>query len=181
MRIPLPATALICLLCAACAVPGPAQRSPLDTDDAPPQQAPESAASSAPTIGTDLVIAAMTYLDRPYRMGGHSADTGFDCSGFTRHVFGQVLGLELPRSAEEQALAPMLQTVSSRSALQAGDLVFFDTQHRAFSHVGIYLGDGRFIHAPRTGAHVRIERLSTSYWSSRYTGARRALVAQATP
>ncbi|HET7525054.1 MAG TPA: C40 family peptidase [Burkholderiaceae bacterium] len=123
----------------------------------------------------------MTFLDRPYQTGGQSAETGFDCSGFTRHVFGQALGIELPRSAEEQAAAPMLRPVSPRGALQAGDLVFFNTQQRPFSHVGIYLGDGRFIHAPRTGAQVRIESLNASYWSRRYTGGRRVPVALATP
>jgi len=176
------ATLLVsCLLCA-CATRGPAPSATgAGETQLQPVQPAVPAPSPTPVAGGNLVISAMTFLDRPYQAGGQSADTGFDCSGFTRHVFVQALGIELPRSAEEQAAAPMLRPVSSRSALQAGDLVFFNTQQRTFSHVGIYLGDGRFIHAPRTGAQVRIESMSASYWSRRYTGARRALVAQAAP
>ena len=120
----------------------------------------------------DLVIAALNYLDRPYRTGGQSSDTGFDCSGFTRHLFGQALGIELPRRVDEQAHASALSAVPS-NALRAGDLVFFNTLKRTFSHVGIYLGNGRFIHAPRSGAQIRIESLSAAYWARRFTGARR--------
>ena len=123
----------------------------------------------------DLVIAAMNFLDRPYHRGGESVDTGFDCSGFTRHLFGQSLGIELPRRVDEQAHHRALSPVR-RDALRAGDLVFFNTLRRTFSHVGIYLGDGRFIHAPRSGAQIRVESLSTSYWARRFTGARRAVL-----
>jgi cell wall-associated NlpC family hydrolase len=123
----------------------------------------------------DLVIAALNFLDRPYRSGGQSADTGFDCSGFTRHLFGQTLGIELPRRVDDQAHDRSLSRVP-REALRAGDLVFFNTLRRTFSHVGVYVGDGRFIHAPRSGARVRLERLDSDYWARRYTGARRAAV-----
>jgi cell wall-associated NlpC family hydrolase len=123
----------------------------------------------------ELVIAAMNFLDRPYRTGGDSVDTGFDCSGFTRHLFDRTLGVELPRRADDQAHDRALSQVS-RDALRPGDLVFFNTLRRTFSHVGIYVGDGRFIHAPRSGAQIRVESLSASYWSRRFTGARRALV-----
>jgi cell wall-associated NlpC family hydrolase len=122
----------------------------------------------------ELVIAAMNFLDRPYRRGGDSVD-GFDCSGFTRHVFDQTLGIELPRTADDQAHDRALSPVT-RDALRPGDLVFFNTLRRTFSHVGIYVGDGRFIHAPRSGAQIRVENMSASYWSRRFTGARRALV-----
>ena len=131
--------------------------------------------------GADVVIAAMNFLDRPYRRGGDSVEAGFDCSGFTRHLFGQTLGIELPRRADEQAHDRALSAVR-RDALRAGDLVFFNTLRRTFSHVGIYLGDGRFIHAPRSGAQIRVESLSNAYWSRRFTGARRAVpVAQSAP
>jgi cell wall-associated NlpC family hydrolase len=123
---------------------------------------------------SQLVIAAMNFLDRPYRAGGQAVDTGFDCSGFTRHLFEQTLGVQLPRRVDDQARARELARVP-RSALQAGDLVFFNTLRRTFSHVGIYLGDGRFIHAPRTGGQIRIEDMGSDYWSRRYTGARRAV------
>ena len=132
------------------------------------------ARAPARDAAAELVIAAMNFLDRPYRSGGQSVDTGFDCSGFTRHLFGQTLGIELPRRVDEQAHDRALSQVP-RDALRAGDLVFFNTLRRTFSHVGIYLGDGRFIHAPRSGAQIRVESLSGSYWSRRFTGARRAV------
>jgi cell wall-associated NlpC family hydrolase len=131
-----------------------------------------SARSPQRDATSDLVIAAMNFLDRPYRTGGQSSETGFDCSGFTRHLFGQTLGIQLPRRVDEQAHASTLNAVP-REALQAGDLVFFNTLKRTFSHVGIYVGNGRFIHAPRSGAQIRIESLSAAYWASRFTGARR--------
>jgi cell wall-associated NlpC family hydrolase len=121
----------------------------------------------------ELVIAAMNFLDRPYRAGGHSVETGFDCSGFTRHLFSQTLGIDLPRRVDDQAHDRALSQVS-RDALRAGDLVFFNTLRRTFSHVGLYIGDGRFIHAPRSGARVRLESLTSAYWARRFTGARRA-------
>ena len=167
------------LLLGACATHGPAGRSAATS--APPRPALPPTEAPAPFAAGDLLIAAMTLLDRPYQAGGVSADTGFDCSGFTRHVFGQALGIELPRSVQEQAQAPMLRPVPAHDALQAGDLVFFNTQQRTFSHVGIYLGDGRFIHAPRTGAQIRTESMAAAYWSRRYTGARRAAAIDANP
>jgi cell wall-associated NlpC family hydrolase len=128
----------------------------------------------------DVVFTAMAFLDTPYRLGGTSAEQGFDCSGFTRHVFAQTLGLPLPRRAEEQAQSRQLQGVE-RASLAPGDLVFFNTLQRPFSHVGIYLGDGRFIHAPRTGAAVRVEDMRGRYWSPRFDGARRVALAAAAP
>ena len=118
-----------------------------------------------------VVVAAMNFLGVPYRRGGNDEE-GFDCSGFTRHLFEARLGLVLPRRAEEQAHAPGLVKVP-RSELQPGDLVFFNTLRRTFSHVGIYIGEGRFIHAPRPGAQVRLESMQVAYWSKRFTGARR--------
>ena len=123
-----------------------------------------------------MVVAAMDFVGVRYRRGGTSAETGFDCSGFTRHVFEMSLGLVLPRRADEQAAAPGLVAVR-REDLQPGDLVFFNTLKRSFSHVGIYIGDNRFIHAPRTGKVVRTEDMSFAYWAKRFTGARRAAAA----
>lgn len=137
--------------------------------------APIAAAMPPRDAAADVVIAAMNFLDRPYQRGGASVDTGFDCSGFTRHLFAQTLGIELPRRVDEQAHHLALSPVR-RDALRAGDLVFFNTLRRNFSHVGIYLGDGRFIHAPRSGAQIRVESLSTAYWARRFTGARRAVL-----
>ena len=100
-----------------------------------------------------------------YRRGGASIDTGFDCSGFTRHVFEMSLGLVLPRRVDDQATAPGLVTVR-REDLRPGDLVFFNTLRRTFSHVGIYVGDNRFIHSPRSGRSIRTEDMSFAYWTS---------------
>ena len=119
-----------------------------------------------------LVDSAMNFLGVRYKLGGNSAETGFDCSGFTRYVFENSLGRVLPHRADEQANAPELAKVDKKD-LKPGDLVFFDTMRRTFSHVGIYLGDGKFIHSPRTGESVRIEDINISYWARHFTGARR--------
>jgi len=119
---------------------------------------------------SELVITAMGSLGVPYRRGGNSAETGFDCSGFVRAMYEQTVGLILPRRANEQAAAT--QTIDKQD-LQPGDLVFFNTMRRAFSHVGIYVGDGKFIHSPKPGAQVRVEDMGVSYWARRFDGARR--------
>ena len=119
---------------------------------------------------SELVVNAMTFLGVPYRRGGTSSDTGFDCSGFVRAIFEQTAGLVLPRRAKEQAATS--QKID-RSDLQPGDLVFFNTMRRAFSHVGIYVGEGKFIHSPRAGGEVRVEDMGMSYWNRRFDGARR--------
>lgn len=120
-----------------------------------------------------LVLTAMGFLGVPYRWGGNGPEEGFDCSGFTRHVFERSIGLLLPRRSDEQASASGLVRIA-RDQLQPGDLVFFNTLRRTFSHVGIYIGDGKFVHAPRTGTQVRVEDMRTAYWERRFTGARRA-------
>jgi len=122
---------------------------------------------------SDMVLTAMNFLGVPYRRGGNSADEGFDCSGFTRHIFEMSLGLVLPRRVDEQAGARGLVSVA-KEELKPGDLVFFNTLKRTFSHVGIYVGDGKFIHSPRTGSQVRVEDMRYAYWQKRFTGARRA-------
>ena len=122
---------------------------------------------------SDMVVSAMNFIGVRYRRGGTSAETGFDCSGFTRHVFETSLGLVLPRRADEQAAMPRLVRVQ-RDELQPGDLVFFNTMRRTFSHVGIYIGDNRFVHAPSHGKDVRTDDMSFAYWAKRFTGARRA-------
>lgn len=106
----------------------------------------------------------------PYKYGGSSPDTGFDCSGFVSHVFKRSLGISLPRTAEQ--IGRQGQPVRL-AQLRVGDLVFYDTNSRAFSHVGIFLGDDRFIHAPSSGGSVRIEDMGLPYWRKHYSGARR--------
>jgi cell wall-associated NlpC family hydrolase len=127
----------------------------------------------ATDVASDLVLSAMNFLGVPYRMGGTSASTGFDCSGFTRHVFERSLGMMLPRRASEQANSPALIPVKGNE-LKPGDLVFFNTLRHTFSHVGIYIGDGKFIHSPRAGGQVRVEDMRQAYWQQRFDGARRA-------
>nr|WP_310734325.1 C40 family peptidase [Ideonella livida] len=122
---------------------------------------------------SQLVLTAMDFIGVRYRRGGNSADAGFDCSGFTRHIFENSIGLVLPRRAAEQANAPGLLSIPLED-LKPGDLVFFNTLRATFSHVGIYIGDGKFIHAPRTGAAVRVEDMRDAYWAKRFNGARRA-------
>ena len=119
---------------------------------------------------SELVINAMGFLGVPYHRGGTSLETGFDCSGFVRAMYQQTVGLILPRSADQQAAAT--QTID-RSDLRPGDLVFFNTMRRAFSHVGIYIGDNKFIHSPRSGSEVRVEDMRMGYWQTRFNGARR--------
>jgi cell wall-associated NlpC family hydrolase len=118
----------------------------------------------------DLVGTAIGFLGIPYLRGGNSAETGFDCSGFVRAIYKETIGLVLPRSADQQANAT--QKID-RSELKPGDLVFFNTMKRTFSHVGIYLGEGKFIHSPRSGSSVRIEDMRIPYWNVRFDGARR--------
>jgi cell wall-associated NlpC family hydrolase len=122
---------------------------------------------------SDMVVSAMNFIGVRYRRGGNTAETGFDCSGFTRYVFENSLGLVLPRRADEQAAMPGLVKVE-KSDLKPGDLVFFNTMRRTFSHVGIYIGDNRFVHAPSHGKDVRTDDMSFAYWAKRFTGARRA-------
>ncbi len=119
---------------------------------------------------TGMVIQAMGLLGVPYRRGGNTESTGFDCSGFVRHLYERSVGRLLPRRAEEQARATQ---VIDKEELKPGDLVFFNTMRRAFSHVGIYVGDGQFIHSPRAGHSVRVEDMRSAYWQKRFNGARR--------
>ncbi|MCD6662100.1 MAG: C40 family peptidase [Comamonas sp.] len=121
---------------------------------------------------SDLVSTAMGFLGVPYRRGGTSAETGFDCSGFVRNIFEQTRGLVLPRKAADQARST--EKIDKKD-LQPGDLVFFNTMRRTFSHVGIYIGDGKFIHSPRSGLRVRVEDMQESYWKKRFNGARRVV------
>ena len=117
-----------------------------------------------------LVMQAMGFLGVPYRYGGNSAETGLDCSGLVRLVFEQSVGKVLPRRTADQVDATV--AIDTRD-LRPGDLVFFNTMRRAFSHVGIYVGDGKFIHAPSSGGKVRVEDMRNRYWTTRFNGARR--------
>jgi cell wall-associated NlpC family hydrolase len=119
---------------------------------------------------TQLITRAMDLLGVPYKRGGTNEISGFDCSGFVRHLYEKSVGQLLPRRAEEQARAT---EIIKQDELKPGDLVFFNTMRRAFSHVGIYMGDGKFIHSPRAGKSVRVEDMREAYWQKRFNGARR--------
>lgn len=121
---------------------------------------------------SNVAMQALAYLGTPYRTGGLSPRTGFDCSGLVAYVYREGAGLTLPRNTLDLS---QLGEPIQRDALRAGDLVFYNTQRRAFSHVGIYLGEGRFIHAPSSGGEVRVDNLRADYWVRRYSGARRVI------
>ena len=118
----------------------------------------------------NVIINALSLSGIKYKFGGHSPETGFDCSGFVRYVFSQATNLTLPPTA--RAIAQIGKAVKKED-LQPGDLVFFNTLKTAFSHVGIYIGDNKFIHAPRSGKAVRVESLKEKYWDSRFNGGQR--------
>ena len=113
---------------------------------------------------------ALELIGIRYKWGGSSPATGLDCSGLVRYVFQKVTGMTLPRTAKDMSRVGEQVAVPD---LRPGDLVFFDTRHFAFSHVGIYLGDNRFVHAPRQGRDVEVATLDSSFWQKRFNGARR--------
>jgi cell wall-associated NlpC family hydrolase len=137
------------------------------------------AASSLPpeALAAELVVRSLSLVDTPYRYGGRTP-AGFDCSGFVGYVFAESGGGSLPRRTEEMW---RIGERVGRSELAVGDLVFFNTLGRRFSHVGIYIGDGVFVHAPARGGRVRAERLTDTYWEAHYNGARRMAALQAGP
>lgn len=131
-----------------------------------------NAASNAWRTAEDLTASALDLIGIRYRWGGTSPETGLDCSGLVQFVFQQVTGVTLPRSAKEMS---RLGDKVALADLKPGDLVFFNTRRFAFSHVGIYVGDNRFIHAPRRGREVEIATIDAGYWQKHFDGARRLI------
>ena len=184
--------ATACLVLAGCATQGEAQRYAADSSDINDfplvgdrslRQQYLASVSSDPLgaylASNDLVnrphtrglaTTALNYLGIKYSFGGNTPSQGFDCSGLVRYAAEKSLGLKLPRRSAE--IARLGESIK-RTELERGDLVFFNTLGQRFSHVGIYLGDGKFVHAPRSGAKVRVESMNISYWQKRYNGARR--------
>lgn len=162
--------ALLAVSCAVQAAPDAASKSSKDDIGQFLIDKGLSAKSQVEQTASNIVVSAMGFLGLPYKRGGNSFETGFDCSGFVKALYEQSIGKILPRSAAEQAAQT---TQISKDELQPGDLVFFNTMRRAFSHVGIYVGEGKFIHSPKPGAQVRIEDMNVRYWNTRYNGARR--------
>ena len=145
------------------APPGPAGLRSERRADLPPTEA---------SLPAEVIVRALSLMGIGYRWGGNIPETGMDCSGFVRHVFHEAAGLILPRKSEDMSRA----TISvGRDFLLPGDLVFFNTQRRGYSHVGIYLGDDKFVHAPAKGKPIRIDSMRERYWVGRYDGARRVM------
>jgi len=131
---------------------------------------PENPTSNWANTAQEILMDALSLTGTQYKFGGKSPETGFDCSGFVRYVFQQAASMTLPHSA--RAISQLGQSVAIDD-LQPGDLVFFNTLKSAFSHVGIYMGNNRFIHAPSSGGGIHIVDMSDSYWAKRFNGARR--------
>jgi cell wall-associated NlpC family hydrolase len=169
-RAGLLAAALLLALATARAQDAP--RAPDSSFAAEARATVRDAATNAWRTAEDLTASALDLLGIRYRWGGTSPQTGLDCSGLVQFVFQQATGVTLPRSAKEMS---RLGEKVSLTDLRPGDLVFFNTRRFAFSHVGIYLGDNRFIHAPRRGREVEIATIDAGYWQKRFNGARRLI------
>ena len=151
------------------ALAGCASRPP-PVDRPPPV---ERLPGSAPRTGeaepvSEVAFVALALVGSPYANGGASPEAGFDCSGLVAYVYARAMRRELPRNTFDLA-----RTGTATGDPQPGDLLFYNTQGRPFSHVGIYLGESRFVHAPSTGGTVRIEDMRLGYWTKRFDGARR--------
>ncbi len=164
MKIP----RLIFLLCCLCATPGHARAD----DAATPGLGARFAETATQWSDTaqEILMNALSLTGVKYKFGGNSPETGFDCSGFVKYVFEQAANLTLPHGA--RAISQLGQQIPV-DQLQPGDLVFFNTLKTAFSHVGIYIGEGRFIHAPSSGGGIHVVSMNDAYWAKRYNGARR--------
>ena len=140
---------------------------------AAPATAQAVPATSVPVVRSPrqlLADFALKLRDIRYRRGGRAPSTGFDCSGFVHYVFAHALGIDLPEDSRSQFESG---TKVAREQMRTGDLVFFHIRGKRISHVGIYLGDGQFIHSPATGERVRVNRLDEQYWAHRFAGAKR--------
>ena len=133
------------------------------------QQEQSAKNSSWSSTAQEIILHAISQTGVKYKYGGIAPDTGFDCSGFVRYVFQQAANLTLPHGA--RAISQVGKNVS-KDELQPGDLVFFNTLRSVTSHVGIYVGNNRFIHSPSAGSSISVTDMNDAYWSKRFTGAR---------
>ncbi|AJC23486.2 C40 family peptidase [Pandoraea pulmonicola] len=154
----------ITLLVAACSS-GPSVRQGSSTNYGNRTMGPENSAGQE-----EITLEAMSLVGIPYRYGGNTPDSGFDCSGLVRYVVARAAGVNLPRTTADMS---SVGTSLDRDDLASGDLIFFNTTGRAHSHVGIYVGQGKFVHAPNSGGTVRLESLYIPYWARRIDGIRR--------
>ena len=145
---------------------------------APLRHDPPAASTRASAVPVDparanaVLMRAISLVGTPYRYGGNTPEGGFDCSGLVNYVYRDMLDLRLPRTSRD--LFAMQHAPFSTDRLASGDLVFFGNDG-AVSHVGIYVGEGRFVHAPSSGGTVRLDRLDGHFWRDHYRGARRLL------
>ena len=145
---------------AACSAPAP--RSGSSATITQPSVAPQ------PARGSEVVLYALGLIDTGYRFGGKNPEAGLDCSGMVSYIYREALGMQLAGSAAD--LARRARNIE-RQSLRPGDLVFFNTRNRAYSHVGVYIGEERFVHAPATNGKVRIDRLTDRYYAQRFEAA----------
>jgi cell wall-associated NlpC family hydrolase len=159
-------TAMLALGLAACSSRPPQAEAPPATTHVRPSQSGDAFQA------TSVTIRALGLVGTPYRYGGNTPDSGFDCSGLVTYVFADMLDLRLPRTSRELARVQGPKIAPER--LSSGDLVFFGSGADVW-HVGIYVGEGRFVHAPSTGGTVRLDALDNPYWQRHYSGAKRVL------
>jgi len=181
-KSPTPSTTRAATAATAATVATVAVASPLISDGAtlsPPVAVTTAKAPSGISASTDfaaeVVFRALSLLGVNYRFGGNSPASGLDCSGLVRLVYSEVTGLILPRRSDEMS---RVGGPIDKSELQPGDLVFFNTLRMPFSHVGIFIGNGQFVHSPSSGSTVRVENMNLSYWQSRFNGARRLIAGE---
>lgn len=142
-----------------------------DETPATPNQVQEAESNTSWTSAAqEIILHALSQTGVKYKYGGINPDSGFDCSGFVRYVFKEAANLTLPHGA--RAMSQVGQNVPEKE-LKPGDLVFFNTMKSVYSHVGIYVGNNRFIHSPSAGSSISVADMNDSYWSKRFTGARR--------
>lgn len=119
--------------------------------------------------GREILMVALGLLDLNYRFGGKNPEAGLDCSGMVSYIYQHAVGVTLPHNAKQ--IARLARPIPAER-LQVGDLVFFNTLNKTFSHMGIYIGEGKFVHAPRSNSSIRVDRLDNRYFASRFDGAR---------
>lgn len=156
-----PLLLLAILLLSACSAPMPRE-----------QTGGQPSSYQSSSNGDELTRYARSLLGAPYRYGGNDPDSGFDCSGYVSHVYNHVAGIKLPHNS---AQISRYGRFVYRTDLRDGDLVFFNTSHQKYSHVGIYIGNGTFIHSPSSGGSIRIDELNNPYWQRNYNGGRRVI------
>jgi len=167
-------SALLMCMMSACATSQTSQKSPDGSQVHRLEDAESTEIRDLSLVSNEVIFRAISLVGTPYRYGGTNPDTGFDCSGLIGFVFNEAAGLRLPRTTRE--LIDIDARSVDRSDLQAGDLVYFNSRGGRVSHIGIYVGENRFVHAPSSGGVVRIDKLDTPYWTKFYVGAKRLLM-----